>query len=29
VVAVGSCYFVRFHWGPGIVNGFLGRSAGR
>jgi len=27
VVAVGSYYFIRFYWGPGIVNGFLGRSA--
>jgi hypothetical protein len=26
VVAVGSYYFVRFYWGPGIVNGFLGRT---
>jgi hypothetical protein len=26
IVAVGSYYFIRFYWGPGIVNGFLGRT---
>jgi len=28
VVIVGSFYFIRFYWGPGIVNGFLGRAGG-
>lgn len=27
VVAVGSYYFIRFYWGPGIINGFLGRAS--
>lgn len=26
VVALGSYYFLRFYWGPGIINGFLGRT---
>lgn len=28
VVVVGSYYFIRFYWGPGIVDGFLGRTTG-
>ncbi len=26
VVAIGSYYFIRFYWGPGILNGLLGKS---
>lgn len=28
VVLVGSYYFIRFYWGPAIVNGMLGRPQG-
>ena len=28
VVVVGSYYFIRFYWGPGIVDGFSGRTTG-
>ncbi|HUB83017.1 MAG TPA: DUF2306 domain-containing protein [Bryobacteraceae bacterium] len=27
VVLVGTYYFVRYYWGPGIVNGLLGRAS--